>query len=123
MLLQAEPGRPAEPPAADFTSLGPLGLVFLVKYGPGISHNLCAKVRREPDEICLVAGSRDALSAGKMELSPGKRRLAPGFEGWRGEAAEERGLQGRPPAAAMLASTEGGELRGHGAAANTGLTP
>lgn len=99
---QAEPGCPAEPPAGDFTSLGPLGLVFLVKYGPGISHNLCTKVRRELDEICLMTGSWDALSTGMTELSPGKRRLTRGFEGWRGEGAEEHGTQGRPPAAAML---------------------
>lgn len=73
-----------------------------MKYGPGISHNLCTKVRRELDEICLMTGSWDALSTGMTELSPGKRRLTRGFEGWRGEGAEKRGTQGRPPAAAML---------------------
>lgn len=56
-------------------SLGSLGLIFLVKYSPGISHNLCTKVRRERDEICLMTGSWDALSTGMMELSPGKRWL------------------------------------------------
>lgn len=56
-------------PDRDFTSLGLLRLVFLVKYSPGISHNLCTKVRRELDEICLMTGSWDALSTGMMELS------------------------------------------------------
>jgi len=49
-----------------------------------------------------MTGSWDVLSAGKMEFSPGKQQLTRGLEGWRGEGAEERGLQGRPQVAAIL---------------------
>lgn len=78
LLRWAEPCHPISCPR--LYEPGPLGLVFLVKYGPGISHNLCTKVRRQLDEICSVAGSWDALSAGMMELSPGRQRLTRGKE-------------------------------------------
>lgn len=50
-------------------SLGPLGLIFLLKYSPGISHNLCTKVRGELDEICLMTVSWEALSRKDGALS------------------------------------------------------
>lgn len=76
-------GRAAAPlsSSGDAASSGLLGLVFPLKYGPGISHNLCTKVRRERDEICSMTGSWDVLSAGMMERSPGKQRLARSLEG------------------------------------------
>lgn len=77
--LQAEPAAPLSP-SGDGTSSGLPGLLFPLKYGPGISHNLCTKVRRERDEICVMTGSWDVLSAGMMEHSLGK--FACGLEGW-----------------------------------------
>lgn len=78
--LQAEPAAPLSP-SGNGASSGLLGLIFPLKYGPGISHNLYTKVRRECDEICLMTGSWDGLSAGVMERSLGRQWLACGLEG------------------------------------------
>lgn len=69
-----------------------------------------------------MAGSWDALSTGKMELSPGTRRRGLARRRGSGGAGTARSSSRSSDAPPGLAWTEGGELRGRRAAANTGLT-